>query len=235
VPPGSYGARQLVAAGAGGARRRLDQEQEASGGRRRDEAEEEESLGGDTQERPAPRPSIWALKGALAGRLATDKARKGEPYEVDAPAAAVTAGAEAEMAWLTAFFKEYVPGSAPAPIDDRRVSGLVAPKRRRISSKPEPNKAGRAGLDDNAEAVVSTATYAWVRSEFFLPADHLAARVRDSLKEEGFEFNDTDVASWWEEKGHSLTLTKAKSARHSIVDSVKSGIWLAHGTLRHVQ
>jgi len=191
-------------------------------------SEEEEEV---EEEEDATPTCVWTLKGALAGRVATDKARKNEDYDVDPPAAVMEAGDRAELAWLTAFFKAYKAPAAPQAHADRRVAGLTAPKRRRVSSKPEPNKTGRAGLDESAEPLVSAGVYAFVRDEFFLPADHLSAHLRACLLNYGFECTEAEVDAWWEEKGHTLTLTKAKSARHSIVDSVKSGIWLAHGAL----
>ena len=190
----------------------------------------EDSYGADSEDAEEEQPmSLWALKGTLAGRLATDKARKSEEYVVEAPQAVVDAGAQAEMAWLTAFSKTFKPATTSPVREDRRLSGLTISKRRRLSSKPEPNKTGRAGLDESAEAVVSTAVYAWVRSDFFLPADHLRLHIRACVKDEGFDASDKDVDAWWEAKGHSMALAKAKSARHSIVEALKCGVWLAHG------
>ena len=175
----------------------------------------------------------FTIKGTLAGRVASDHARAGREYSVAVPADAAAAGDKAELAWLLAFNETFFkPDTAAPPFADRVVGGLVTPahRRRRTSSKPEVNKAGRAGLDESAaEMHVSSAVYTWVRSDFFLPDDHGRALVRAGLTAEGFNFSDTDEASWWEEKGHALALAKAKAARYSLVEAVKQSIWLAHG------
>ena len=211
-----------------------DDSEEDVGGASQGDEEDGDGLA-DTRAAAEEPLSIWALKGSLAGRLATDKARKNEDYAVEAPPAVVAAGEEAEFAWLTAFSKAFQPVTASPVRDDRRLSGLTIPKRRRLSAKPEPNKKGRAGLDESAEAVVSTAVYAWVRNDFFLPADHLCAHIRACVKEEGFDAGDAEFEAWWEAKGHSLALAKAKTARHSTVEAVKCGVWLAHGASRHAR
>jgi len=206
-----------------------------------DEPDEgEEDADAEALRAPPERDSMWALKGSLAGRVAADCSRRGQEYSVDPPPSVVDAGTAAEHAWLRAFADTFKPaprdgGASPAEEDDRRlVSGLAVAKRRRLSgAKPVLNKAGRAGLDESAEAVVSTFTYAWVRLEFFLPSDHLCVLLRNELKAEGFEHTEAEFEAWWEEKGHTLALTKAKSARASIVIDVKAGIWLAHGAAAH--
>ena len=69
------------------------------------------------------------------------------------PADAAAAGDKAELAWLLAFNETFFkPDTAAPPFADRVVGGLVTPahRRRRTSSKPEVNKAGRAGLDESA-------------------------------------------------------------------------------------
>lgn len=223
------GTHQQQAAGARAPARRSEATDEESDSSTKEGDSEEEEDGGGLPNTTTTARCVWTLKGSLAGRLATDKARKNKEYNVDAPQAAVDAGEDAELAWLTAFSTTFKPAVVTEAADDRRISGLTVPKRRRVSAKPERNKAGRAGLDESAEAFLSTTTYSWVRSEFFLPADHLAARVRENLKENDFDCTDAEMDAWWEEKGHSLALIKAKCARHSIVDSVKSAVWLAHG------
>ena len=55
------------------------------------------------------------------------------------------------------------------------------------------------------------------------------------MKEEGFDAGDAEFEAWWEAKGHSLALAKAKTARHSTVEAVKCGVWLAHGASRHAR
>ena len=172
---------------------------------------------------------VWALKGKLAGRIAAAAERAGRDFCATCPPDAVGAGAEAELSWLAAFdaaFEAAAPAPAPA---DRVVAGLAPPKRRRVSAaKPEANKKGRAGLDESAGSAVSSAVYAWVRTRFYLPADHGRDYVRSSLADDGFDFSAAEESAWWEQKGHRLVLAKAKTARSALVDTVKAG-WLAHG------
>jgi len=203
-----------------------------------DEAEEpgpspSAGSGGDTQEEGAPvalckPPSLWALKGALAGRAAADASRAQRPYSVDPPAAVTSAGEEAELEWLMAFEDKFKTGTAVVQAEDRLVSGLVK-KKKRVRGATEPNKNGLAGLQQNAAPAVSVAVYAMVRDEFFLPDDHAQAVVRSHLTQEGFTFTDDDFTTWWEELGHAIVLHKSKSARHSLVDSVKQSVWRIHG------
>jgi len=203
-----------------------------------DEAEEpgpspSAGSGGDTQEEGAPvalckPPSLWALKGALAGRAAADASRAQRPYSVDPPAAVTSAGEEAELEWLMAFEDKFKTGTAVVQAEDRLVSGLVK-KKKHVRGATEPNKNGLAGLQQNAAPAVSVAVYAMVRDEFFLPDDHAQAAVRSHLTQEGFTFTDDDFTTWWEELGHAIVLHKFKSARHSLVDSVKQSVWRIHG------
>jgi hypothetical protein len=203
-----------------------------------DEAEEpgpspSAGSGGDTQEEGAPvalckPPSLWALKGALAGRAAADASRAQRPYSVDPPAAVTSAGEEAELEWLMAFEDKFKTGTAVVQAEDRLVSGLVK-KKKRVRGATEPNKNGLAGLQQSAAPAVSVAVYAMVRDEFFLPDDHAQAVVRSHLTQEGFTFTDDDFTTWWEELGHAIVLHKFKSARHSLVDSVKQSVWRIHG------
>jgi hypothetical protein len=223
---------QLQAAAAAGGRA-----QGACGARRSYEREGPESGEDETgAEEPATtiargaQPSLWTLRGVLAANAAMDKARRNEEWDAAPPVEARAAGNDAERAWLEGFVNTFKPHGARAePARDRRVSGLTAPKRRRVTNKPETNKVGKAGLEASAESVVSNFVYAWVRAHFFLPAEHLCKEVRSALKEDGFECTEDDLDEWWEERGHSLVLSKAKSARHSLVDSVKAGVWLVHG------
>ena len=189
-----------------------------------------DSAGRDSQEEaPAPAPpSLWALKGALAGRAAADASRAQRPYSVDPPAAVTSAGEEAELEWLMAFEDKFKTGTAVVQAEDRLVSGLVK-KKKRMRGATEPNKNGLAGLQQSAAPAVSVAVYAMVRDEFFLPDDHAQAAVRSHLTQEGFTFTDDDFTTWWEELGHAIVLHKFKSARHSLVDSVKQSVWRIHG------
>jgi len=196
------------------------------------------SAGRDSQEEaPAPAPpSLWALKGALAGRAAADASRAQRPYSVDPPAAATAAGEEAEREWLVAFEDKFKCNTMLVA-DDRLVSGLVTKKKRRRQGAIEPNKEGLAGLKESAALGLSTAVYAIVRDDFFLPDDHAKDDVRNHLRQDGFTFNDEDFATWWEELGHAAVLHKFKTARHSLVDSVKQSVWRMHGAhlmMRHV-
>ena len=219
---------QLQAAAAAGGRA-----QGTSGARRSYEREGLESGEDETgAEEPAgaAQPSLWTLRGVLAANAAMDKARRNEEWDAAPPAEARAAGNDAERAWLEGFVSTFKPhGARDEPARDRRVTGLTAPKRRRVTNKPEALKAGKAGLEASAESVVSNFVYAWVRAHFFLPAEHLCKEVCSALKEDGFECTEDDLDEWWEERGHSLVLSKAKSARHSLVDSVKAGVWLFHG------
>ena len=190
--------------------------------------------GGGTQEEGAAtaalcKPqSLWALKGALAGRAAADASRAQRPYSVDPPAAVTSAGEEAELEWLMAFEDKFKTGTAVVQAEDRLVSGLVK-KKKRVRGATGPNKNGLAGLQQSAAPAVSVAVYAMVRDEFFLPDDHAQAAVRSHLTQEGFTFTDDDFTTWWEELGHAIVLHKFKSARHSLVDSVKQSVWRIHG------
>ena len=175
---------------------------------------------------PAP-PSLWALKGALAGRAAADASRAQRPYSVDPPPAVTAAGEAAELQWLVAFDDKFKSSVTP-PIEDRLVIGLVNKKKRRRQGATEPNKEGIAGLKESAAPEVSVAVYAMVRDEFFLPDDHAKAAVRDHLAQDGFKFTDDDFSTWWEELGHAIVLHKCKTARHSLVDSVKQSVWRIH-------
>jgi hypothetical protein len=113
--------------------------------------------------------------------------------------------------------------------DDRIVAGLVCkPKRRRVTAAA-PNKHGLDGLNESAEPRVSAVIYAFVRTEFFIPDDHVCSVACACLKEDGFTFTDEEFEKWWEDKGHRLALQKAKSARHLTVDALKQAVWLAHG------
>jgi hypothetical protein len=230
--PRGNGARQTAAAAATRRRLQRDSDDPAGDSDEEEEDEEEEEKEEEEEEVPArgmpPPRCVWTLRGTLAGRLARDNQHHGREYDVDAPANVVAAGAEAESAWLNAFFRTFAP--APSSPGDRRVSGLIAPKRRRLSGKKEaPNKTGRAGLDESAGAVITSTVYPWVRTKFFTPEDHLRTRVYAALKELEFVCSDAELEAWWEQKGHTLTLQKLKSARHSLVDAVKAAVWLAHG------
>ncbi len=157
-------------------------------------------------------PSLWTLRGVLAANAAMDKARRNDEWDAAPPVEARAAGNDAERAWLEGFVNTFKPHGAQAePARDRRVSGLTAPKRRRVTNKPEANKVGKAGLEASAESVVSNFVYAWVRAHFFLPAEHLCKEVRSALKEDGFECTEDDLDEWWEERGHSLVLSKARA------------------------
>lgn len=193
--------------------------------------------GGGTQEEGAAttalcKPqSLWALKGALAGRAAADASRAQRPYSVEPPAAVTAAGAEAELEWLVAFEDKFKTGTAVVQVEDRVVSGLVK-KKKRVHGTTEPNKNGLAGLKESSAQAVSVAVYAMVRDEFFLPDDHAQAAVRSHLAEEGFTFTDEDFTTWWEDLGHAMVLNRFKAARHSLVDSMKQSLWLVHSACR---
>jgi hypothetical protein len=189
--------------------------------------------GRDTQEEEAPAaPSLWALKGALAGRAAADASRAQRPYSVDPPAAVTSAGEVAEREWLVAFNDKFKTSTtATIQVEDRLVSGLVK-KKKRIQGATEPNKIGLAGLKESAAPAVSVAVYAMVRDDFFLPDDHAQATVRNHLAQDGFTFTDDDFTTWWEELGHATVLHKFKAARHSLVDSMKQSLWLIHSACR---
>ena len=130
-----------------------------------------------------------------------------------------------------AFSKAFTPAVLQQPAStDRVVSGLTAPKRKRLSAaKKEPNKKGRAGLEESATPFASAHIYGLVRRNFFLGDDHGRAVVRAGLLEDGFEFSPAEEEAWWEHMGHALAMLRAKAARAALVESVKAGLWLAHG------
>ena len=167
---------------------------------------------------------LWRLKGKVAGRAAADAARAQRPYSADVPPDVSAAGTAAELAYLLAFEENF---KTPAVQAGELVSGLVLKKKRPRSSVE--NLSGLAGLKASADPHLSATVYALVRNDFFSPADHARAVVHAGLVQHGFHFTDAEFEEWWEEKGHSSALQKARSARHSIVDDIKHAVWLAHG------
>ena len=111
-----------------------------------DEEDAEEEEAGDTE----PALTEWALRGSLAGAKARDDSGAGREYSTDPPPAVTAAGADVE--WLAAFHAAFKPRLASSP-QDAVVSGLVVKKRRKTSIAV--NKSGLAGLNENAEGVLS--------------------------------------------------------------------------------
>ena len=206
-----------------------DEERDGTEGAEADEDEGDaepraphEDAGGAEQQRAAA-PSVWTLRGKMAGRA---DARGGKDAAYEAPEEAKAAGVEAEADWLAAY-DTAVETYAPPP-SDRPVGGLTTAvrKSRRSSAKPDPIKAGRVGLD-TAEATtkLSAACWAYVRAYFHAPEDHGKVAVNAHLTTSGYTFTVQEFDAWWNEMGHNLAISKFKAARYETGKRFRAAYW----------
>jgi hypothetical protein len=201
-----------------------------------------DSAGGESeQERaivtvPVPPPPLskWAIKGQLAGKVATAQAHAGREFSVDVPFSVSEAGDEAEVEWLTAFHASFqtpaiTPGR-PAAQDITNALALPSKKKRKASTEPLVGVTGL--MTTQARDVVTKVSTKTVRESFYLPSsDDCKQLVESALFSAGeFSYSEADLDQWWLSNGFQSLKSSAKTCRYDLTRRVKEGIFTSFGT-----
>jgi hypothetical protein len=175
-------------------------------------------------------------RGRSAGLAAGINASNGREFTTTPPSAVKREPGEAEEQWRDGFDKAFAvqtqaanrPAQLPA---DGRLVGLLGKADRKRKLQVDTVKQGMAGLESpECLAVLSTAVYDLVRTDFYLPDDDAEEAVKSAFQDVAYEFTDADWEQWWARAGHTQVKKKAKSARYALGTAVKLALFKTHGT-----